>query len=70
MVAEGIETEEDLSRVKAMGADLVQGYLISRKLALAELIAIFKEWNKPDTTTGDDKAEEAQREDAKPDNAQ
>ena len=53
-----------------MGADLVQGYLISRKLALAELIAMFKEWTKPDTTTGDVKAEEAQREDAKPDNAQ
>ncbi|WP_081837490.1 EAL domain-containing protein [Xanthobacter sp. 91] len=70
VVAEGIETEEDLSRVKAMGADLVQGFLISRKLALAELIAMFKEWNKPDTTTGDVKVEEAQREDAKPDNAQ
>ncbi len=48
VVAEGIETEDDLSRVKAMGVDLVQGFLISHKLALAELVAMFKEWEKPD----------------------
>ncbi len=48
VVAEGIETGDDLSRVKAMGVDLVQGFLISRKLGLAQLLAMFKEWTKPD----------------------
>ena len=53
VVAEGVETEEDLSRVKAMGVDLVQGFVISRKLALAEFIAMFKEWRQPGATTRD-----------------
>ncbi len=51
VVAEGVETEEDLSRVKDMGVDLVQGFIISRKLALAEFIAMFKEWRQPGATT-------------------
>lgn len=50
VVAEGVETEEDLSRVKAMGVDLVQGFVISRKLALAEFIAMFKEWRQSGAT--------------------
>lgn len=70
VVAEGVETEEDLSRVKAMGVDLVQGFLISRKLALADFIAMFKEWKRPGATTKDVGSEDARPEDAKPKHAQ
>jgi diguanylate cyclase len=36
VVAEGIETEQQFDRVRALGADDMQGYLISRPLPSAE----------------------------------
>jgi PAS domain S-box-containing protein len=38
-VAEGVETQEDLDVVRGLGCDLVQGYLIAKPMALADLIA-------------------------------
>jgi EAL domain-containing protein (putative c-di-GMP-specific phosphodiesterase class I) len=37
-VAEGVETQEDLEVVRSLGCDLVQGYLIAKPMALADLI--------------------------------
>lgn len=70
VVAEGVETEGDLSRVKEMDVDLVQGFLISRKLALAELLAMFKEWKKPDAVPEDAVTKDAATKDAVQKNAQ
>ena len=36
VVAEGIESEEQFERVKALGCDEVQGYLFGRPLAALE----------------------------------
>lgn len=44
VVAEGVETTTDLSFVKTEHVDLLQGYLISRKLPLAELLALLDAW--------------------------
>ena len=38
LVAEGVETSEQLSLLEEMGCDLVQGYLLSRPLPLNELV--------------------------------
>jgi len=38
-VAEGVEREEQLEAVRGLGVDLVQGYLLARPVALAELEA-------------------------------
>lgn len=46
VVAEGVETPADLSFVKAEHVDSMQGYLISRKLPLAELLALLDAWPK------------------------
>lgn len=59
VVAEGVETQEDLLRVKAMGVDVVQGYLISRKLGLAELLAMFKELQRLGAEPEDNRPKEA-----------
>jgi EAL domain-containing protein (putative c-di-GMP-specific phosphodiesterase class I) len=39
VVAEGVESAEDLRAIQAVGVDLVQGYLLSRPLPSAELLA-------------------------------
>jgi diguanylate cyclase (GGDEF)-like protein/PAS domain S-box-containing protein len=39
VVAEGVESEEQLSRLSAQGCDVVQGYLFSRPLSAADLLA-------------------------------
>ncbi len=39
VVAEGVEDEATLERLRALGCDMVQGYLLSRPLAAAELVA-------------------------------
>ena len=44
VVAEGVETPADLSFVKAEHVDLLQGFLVSRKLPLAELLALLEAW--------------------------
>jgi EAL domain-containing protein (putative c-di-GMP-specific phosphodiesterase class I) len=38
VVAEGVETPEQLELLRGFGCDQVQGYLISKPLPLAELI--------------------------------
>ena len=38
-VAEGVETESDLSLVAGLGVDLVQGYFLAKPLPAAELLA-------------------------------
>ncbi len=42
-VAEGVESEEHLSRVEAAGCDAVQGYLFSRPVAEDRLFAVIAE---------------------------
>ncbi|MFG1403726.1 EAL domain-containing protein [Xanthobacter sediminis] len=39
VVAEGVETSEDLAIVRAAGVDMVQGYLIARKMPVGDLVA-------------------------------
>ena len=39
VVAEGVENDEQLSRLSAQGCDVVQGYLFSRPLSSADLLA-------------------------------
>lgn len=41
VVAEGVETDEILQALEAMGCDQVQGYLIGRPMRLAELIKLL-----------------------------
>ncbi|MNG27888.1 Oxygen sensor protein DosP [compost metagenome] len=38
MVAEGVETPEQLDLLRGFGCDQVQGYLISKPLPLTELV--------------------------------
>jgi EAL domain-containing protein (putative c-di-GMP-specific phosphodiesterase class I) len=38
-VAEGVENDEQLSILSAQGCDVVQGYLFSRPLSAAEVLA-------------------------------
>ena len=42
VVAEGVETEEQLLRLGAMGCDIAQGYLFSRPVPLHEILAWLK----------------------------
>jgi EAL domain-containing protein (putative c-di-GMP-specific phosphodiesterase class I) len=42
-VAEGVETEEQLHRVRALGCDRAQGYLIAEPLPRDELDALVLE---------------------------
>lgn len=44
VVAEGVETLEDLNFVRSRRVDYVQGYLLSRKLALADLMTLLEAW--------------------------
>lgn len=48
VVAEGVETTADLKFVRDNRVDLVQGYLVSRKLELSGLMALLASW--PETT--------------------
>ncbi|MDP2006061.1 MAG: EAL domain-containing protein [Rubrivivax sp.] len=43
-VAEGVETEAQLSAVAAAGCDEVQGFLVSRPCTLAELVELRRNW--------------------------
>ena len=42
VIAEGVETEEQLLALKAMGCDLVQGYYFSRPVPAEEFEAFLK----------------------------
>jgi EAL domain-containing protein (putative c-di-GMP-specific phosphodiesterase class I) len=42
-VAEGVETREQMEFLGALGGDVMQGYLISRPLPVAEITALLRE---------------------------
>ena len=46
LVAEGVETEENLEYLKKMGCDFIQGYYFSRPLPADEFVAFIREHNK------------------------
>lgn len=59
VVAEGVETMEQLGRLQRLGCDLVQGYLIARPMAEADILPFLAAWepfkaplsgNRPHTT--------------------
>ena len=45
VVAEGIETHEQLRQLRALGATIGQGYLLSRPLAPAQVQQLLREPN-------------------------
>lgn len=45
VVAEGVETQKQLSLLVSMGCDLVQGYFFSKPLPLEELIVYLEGWD-------------------------
>lgn len=45
IVAEGVETEEDLKRVALLGCDQAQGYFISRPLPAEDIPSWVAKWN-------------------------
>jgi diguanylate cyclase (GGDEF)-like protein len=45
VIAEGIETEEQLERVKMLGADDMQGYLVSKPLAAADFERFLRSYS-------------------------
>lgn len=56
VVAEGVETESLLERLKTLGVDLAQGYLIARPLPAEELVAWEAEYCPPsDRRSGHDR---------------
>ncbi len=46
MVAEGVETKEQLDKLESIGVDFIQGYYFSRPLPEAEFINVLKEMNR------------------------
>ena len=43
VIAEGVETEEQLSRLQPQGLDAYQGFLFSRPVAAAEILRLLRE---------------------------
>ena len=46
VVAEGVETEEQLNYVRALGCQLVQGYFLSKPLPEMEFVLLLKKKNR------------------------
>ena len=42
-IAEGVETQEDIDAIRALGCRMFQGYAIARPLAEADLAAFLKD---------------------------
>jgi diguanylate cyclase (GGDEF)-like protein len=49
-VAEGVETEEQLIALKAMGCDIAQGYYFSKPLPVEEYEVFIEKWMKTDVS--------------------
>lgn len=45
VLAEGVETKEQLSLLEEMGCDYIQGYFFSKPLAQADFVSFMKEYN-------------------------
>ncbi len=45
VVAEGVETQQQLDYLRARGCDLAQGYLISRPVPAGEVMAFIRQHN-------------------------
>ena len=45
IIAEGVETKEDLDELEKMGCDFIQGFYFSKPLPAAEFIDFLKEKN-------------------------
>jgi EAL domain-containing protein (putative c-di-GMP-specific phosphodiesterase class I) len=44
LVAEGVETSQELKRVRALGCDAAQGYYISKPIAASEVAPLLLSW--------------------------
>ena len=42
MVAEGVETEEQLASMRALGCDALQGYYLARPVDAAGIVAMMR----------------------------
>ena len=51
VVAEGVETQEAWNLLRRLGCDLVQGYLVSRPLSVADTVAFLKQAKQPHRRT-------------------
>jgi sensor c-di-GMP phosphodiesterase-like protein len=52
ILAEGVETQEQLEYLAAHGCELAQGYLLSMPLPAAEFVTFWKAWkNRQQSTT-------------------
>ncbi len=45
VVAEGVEEKEHLTYLHDLGCDIIQGYLISKPVPVAEVVHFFKDWH-------------------------
>ncbi|GEO98907.1 putative bifunctional diguanylate cyclase/phosphodiesterase [Methylobacterium haplocladii] len=45
MTAEGVETEDQLARLRAEGCDEAQGYLFSRPVPVSQIAGLLEKWN-------------------------
>jgi len=46
VIAEGVETQEELSTMRALGCDRVQGYLVARPLPPSDVLAFVESYDK------------------------
>ncbi|WP_258239790.1 EAL domain-containing protein [Pseudidiomarina homiensis] len=48
VIAEGVEHQEHIDFLRHAGCDEIQGYILSKPLALADVTTLLAEWAKPD----------------------
>jgi len=49
VVAEGAETTEDMQLLKAVGADMVQGYFVAKPLPVNDVMPWADDWRRRNT---------------------
>lgn len=52
VLAEGVETAEQLSFLRDVGCDVIQGYYFSRPLPEEQFLELVDQWNKTETVPG------------------